>query len=65
VANGGGDAMAALKEGSEQQGDLADITSSDSSVCTGCPTCSFQMHNCILLYFFCLYSKIEIKVMNL
>jgi hypothetical protein len=35
----GGDAMAALKEGSEQQGDLADITSSDSAVCTGCLTC--------------------------
>jgi hypothetical protein len=53
--------MAALKEGSEQQGDLADITSSDSAVCTGCPTCSFEMHNCILLSFFVCTAKLKLK----
>jgi hypothetical protein len=41
------DTMATLKEGG-----LANITSSDGAVCTGCPTCSFEMHNSILLYFF-------------
>jgi hypothetical protein len=47
----GGYPMAAFKEGGstvprddatlrgEHQGDLADITSSDSVVCTGCLTC--------------------------
>jgi hypothetical protein len=41
--------MAALIEGSgtdklrgEQQGDLADITSPDGAVCTGCLTCCLK-----------------------